>query len=98
MGKELKFNLPKDIEHQAFVEIVHFVENKIERIRQDSPNLDSFKLGLLASINIAEEYFSIKKENENLTKMLDKIDKIITPFDEDCPVQKKGKTPIKFSS
>jgi len=98
MGKELRFNLPKDIEHQEFIKIVHYVENKIERIRQESPNLDSFKLGLLASINIAEEYFTLKKENENLTIMLNKIDKIITPLDEEVPVNQKGKIPIKFSS
>ena len=98
MGKELKFNLPKDIEHQKFMEIVHYVESKIERIRQDSPNLDSFKLGLLASINIAEEYFSEKKEKETLITMLNKIDKIITPLDEEHQGKPEGKVPIKFSS
>lgn len=98
MGKELKFNLPKDIEHQKFIEIVHYVENKIDRIREESPNLDSFKLSLLASINIAEEYFAIRKENENLILMLNKIDKMITPLDEEYSHREKGKIPIKFSS
>lgn len=98
MGKELRFNLPKDIEHQEFMEIVNFVEDKIDRIRQESPNLDSFKLSLLASINIAEELFSLKKEKEKLISMLDTIDKIITPIDDESPEGSKADIPIKFSS
>ncbi|UCH92913.1 MAG: cell division protein ZapA [Candidatus Aminicenantes bacterium] len=83
LGKHLHFNVPENIKTEDFLEIVDFVENKFSRIKREAGDLDSFKLGLLAAVNIAEEYFSLKKENQQLKTMLTKIDQLLSPLDSD---------------
>lgn len=92
LGKDFIFNIPDEIKAEDFLDIIYFVENKIHKIKGGASNLDSFRLGLLTSINIAEEYFSLKKENVKLRTILEKIDKMISPDDE------KNQVSISFSS
>lgn len=54
--------------------------------------LDSQKLGLLTSINIAQDLFLLKKENEKLAQILGKIDTLLAPETED------GKLTVSLSS
>jgi cell division protein ZapA (FtsZ GTPase activity inhibitor) len=98
LGKKFIFNLPQDIKPDEFGEIAAFVENKMNRIKTELADLDSFKMGLLTSLNIAEELFSLKKENQSLKNMLDKIDTIISPLDEELTTKDRKKVPIQFSS
>lgn len=98
LGKKFVFNLPQDIKRDEFVEIAAFVENKMNRIKSELADLDSFKLGLLTSLNIAEELFSLRRENQNLKTMLEKIDTIITPLDDEYLSKVRKKVPIRFSS
>jgi len=92
MGKEFIFNIPANLKTEEFLEIVSFVESKIDFIKTGAVDLDSFRLGLLTSINIAEEYFTLKRENEKLRKILNKIDDMLAPEDQDTQVS------ISFSS
>jgi cell division protein ZapA (FtsZ GTPase activity inhibitor) len=93
LGKNFNFNVPENIRTEDFMEIIDFVENKFNRIRKESGDLDSFRLGLLASINITEEFFSLKKENEKLRAVLTRIDNMLPSL------EKKGKQlSIRFSS
>ena len=92
LGKNFNFNIPDTIQTEDFLEIIAFVKNKINKIRKEDDDLDSFQLGLLAAVNIAEEYFSLKKENEKLSVMLNKINKMVSPLEED------DKPSIHFSS
>ena len=64
-----------------FIEIIDFVENKINKIRRSASDLDSYRLALLASINIAEELFTLKQENMELKKFLNKIDNMVPKID-----------------
>lgn len=92
LGRNFNFNLPESIKTENFMEIISFVEDKIIKIKREAEDIDSFKLGLLTSINIAEEYFSLKKENERLRVMLNKIDKMVSQPEEE------GQPSIRFSS
>ncbi len=92
LGKQLNFNIPVNIKTEYFLEIIEYVENKYQRIKSDTLDLDSFKLGLLVAINITEEFYSIRKENEKLKVVFDRIDNMISPEDED------NRVPISFSS
>ena len=83
LGKHFNFNVPENIDTDEFMEIVDFVEQKFRKIKHEAGDLDSFKLGLLASINIAEGYFYLKKENEQLKTLLNKIDYLLSPLDKD---------------
>jgi cell division protein ZapA (FtsZ GTPase activity inhibitor) len=98
LGKHFNFNVPENIKTEDFLEIVDFVEKKFRQIRREAGDLDSFKFGLLAAINIAEEYFSLKLENQQLKDMLTRIDQLLPPVDNEMEID-KGETnqvPILF--
>ncbi len=89
LGNYFSFNLPDDVDSKEFIEIIDFVENKINRIRRSAVDLDSYKLALLASINIAEELFSLQKENRELKGFLSKIDSMVPKIDIQSNQKKK---------
>jgi len=91
-GKKFIFQLADDISVEEFMRVVEYVENKINKIKSRMNELDSQKLGLLTSINIAQDLFFLKKENEKLVQILGKIDTLLTPENED------GKLTVSLSS
>jgi cell division protein ZapA (FtsZ GTPase activity inhibitor) len=93
LGKNFNFNIPGSMKPDDFLEIVDFVENKYSRIKTEAGELDSFKLGLLVSVNIAEEFFSARQENEKFRAVLSHIDQMISPVDQD-----EERIPIRYSS
>ena len=91
-GKKIVFQLTDDISVEEFMRVVEYVENKINKIKSRMNELDSQKLGLLTSINIAQDLFLLKKENEKLAQILGKIDTLLAPESED------GKLTVSLSS
>jgi cell division protein ZapA (FtsZ GTPase activity inhibitor) len=91
-GKRFVFQLADDIQPEEFLQVVEYVENKINKIKSRMNELDSQKLGLLTSINIAQDLFSLKKENEKLAQILGRIDTLLSPASED------GKLTVSLSS
>lgn len=96
LGKNFNFNIPGSLGADDFLEIIDYVEAKLKKIRSEIQDLDSFKLGLLASINIAEEFFSLKREYEKFRTALDRIDKMVSPPNLDS--EEGDRLPIRFSS
>jgi len=96
-GKNFNFNVSENIPSDDFLEIVEYVESVFTRIRNETSDLDSFKLGLLAAINIAEQFFSLKKENEKLKTIFSNIDRIITPEEQGKPDKEDNSMSILFS-
>lgn len=96
LGNNFNFNIPDSIGADDFLEIVDYVEAKLKKIRSEIQDLDSFKLGLLASINIAEEFFSLKREYEKFRTALDRIDNMVSPLNLDS--EEGDRLPIRFSS
>jgi cell division protein ZapA (FtsZ GTPase activity inhibitor) len=92
IGKKFVFQLADDVVVEEFMQVVEYVENKINKIKSRMNELDSQKLGLLTSINIAQDLFSLKKENEKLVQILGKIDTLLAPEIED------GKLTVSLSS
>ena len=84
--------MPEILKNEDFLEIVDFVENKYSKIKSEAGDMDSFKLGLLVSINITEEFFYLKKENEKMRSVLSNIDQMISPVNQD------DRASIRFSS
>jgi cell division protein ZapA (FtsZ GTPase activity inhibitor) len=92
LGKPLTFSLAEGIDHMEFLQMVDYVETKFTRIKGKMNELDSFKLGLLVSINIAQDFFNLKKENEKFYAILGKIDTLLTPENDE------DQLPIRISS
>jgi len=82
-GKRFTFQLVDDVQPEEFLQVVEYVENKIRKIKSRMNELDAQKLGLLTSINIAQDLFSLKKENEKLAQILGRIDTLLSPEGED---------------
>jgi cell division protein ZapA (FtsZ GTPase activity inhibitor) len=91
-GKRFTFQLADDVQPKEFLQVVEYVENKINKIKSRMHELDAQKLGLLTSINIAQDLFSLKKENEKLAQILGRIDTLLSPESED------GKLTVSLSS
>jgi cell division protein ZapA (FtsZ GTPase activity inhibitor) len=91
-GKRIVFQLADDVTVDEFMRVVEYVENKINKIKGRMNELDSQKLGLLTSINIAQDLFILKKENEKLAQILGRIDTLLSPESED------GKLTVSLSS
>jgi cell division protein ZapA (FtsZ GTPase activity inhibitor) len=98
LGKHFNFNVPENIKTKDFLEIADFVEKKFRQIRREAGDVDSFKFGLLAAVNIAEEYFSLKKENQRLKDILTRIDQLLPPVDHEREIdmREKNQLPILF--
>jgi cell division protein ZapA (FtsZ GTPase activity inhibitor) len=91
-GKRIVFQLADDVSADEFVRVVEYVENKINKIKSRMNELDPQKLGLLTSINIAQDLFFLKKENEKLAQILGRIETMLAPEKED------GKLTVSLSS
>ncbi len=92
LGRTFTFVLSPDVSPDEFLQIVDYVEGKITKIKTRMNELDSFKLGLLAAINVAQELHALKRENEKLRQILQNIDGLLSPETED------DRLTIRFSS
>ncbi|MEN8154092.1 MAG: cell division protein ZapA [Acidobacteriota bacterium] len=91
LGKSFSFLISSSIKNEEFLELINYVEEKYRMIKKGSEEVDPFNLSLLTSINISEEYFSLKAENEKLKTILKNIDTIVTPSEP------SGESSITFS-
>lgn len=93
LGKSFSFNIPDNIKTEDFLEIIDFVEDKYRCVKRQSDDLDSFKMGLLTSINIAEEFFTLKREYQQVRQVLERIDTVVPSVSKDG-----DRVSIRFSS
>ncbi|GEN35194.1 MULTISPECIES: cell division protein ZapA [Aneurinibacillus] len=55
--------------------IAGYVDDKMRQIAAGNPRLDTNKLAVLAALNMADEYFRLRMEYEELIKLLEKASK-----------------------
>lgn len=91
LGKGFTFHLSEEITSEEFLQIVSYVEQKYTIIKKRMNELDSFRLGLLVAINIAQDLHTLKNENQKLHQVFSKIDALLSPQGDD-------QLPIRFSS
>ena len=92
LGLDFVFNVPKEYNREDFLEIIRFVEDKMQSIKESASDLDPFRLSLLTTINVAEELFQLKRDNDQLRKVLGRIDHMISDSEG------KSQNPIGISS
>lgn len=84
LGKSFSFTLPESLDKQRFFDIVDYTEQKIKNIRSEMDKLDHFKSALLAALNISEELFSLRDENQKLKALMTRIDKTLDECEADA--------------
>lgn len=52
-------------------DVAKWVDNKMREIGKRSPNLDHTKVAVLAALNIADELLKVRKELEEIYRMLE---------------------------
>lgn len=50
--------------------VAGYVDDKMRDIHEANPKLDSVKLAVLSGVNIADEYFRMKKEYDEIVQVL----------------------------
>lgn len=83
LGKQFSFTLPESLDKQRFFDIVDYTEKKLKSIRDEMDKLDHFKTALLAALNISEELFAVRDENQKLKALLSRIDKTLDECEAD---------------
>jgi cell division protein ZapA len=51
--------------------VAGYVDDKMRKIASANPRLDTNKLAVLAALNMADEYFKLRQEYEELIKLLE---------------------------
>jgi len=91
LGKSFTFDLSEGITPEEFLQISEYVEKRFIKIKSRMSELDAFRLGLLVAVNIAQDLYALKKENQKLHDIYSRIDHLLSPDDDE-------QLPIRFSS
>lgn len=67
-GQQYRLTGKANINHMRMV--AGFVNDKMNEISAGNHRLDTSKIAVLAAVNIADEYFRLRKEYEGLLKLL----------------------------
>lgn len=70
-GYTIKGNAPSS----HILEVANWVDQKMKEIGKRNPNLDHTKVAVLAALNIADELLRVRKELEELYKLIEEDQK-----------------------
>ncbi len=77
------FNVKSDLNRKQVQEIAEYVDAKMKDLAAKLKVSSTSRLAVMAAINIAEEYYRIKSEQNELNKAIDeKSAELIQLFDE----------------
>ncbi|HHN66138.1 MAG TPA: cell division protein ZapA [Nitrospirae bacterium] len=76
------YKIKGDVPDNYIRQLAEFVDRKIAEIYSKSPNIAPLKASILASLNIADELFRYKEEQERLTRDIqEKTETLVRLFD-----------------
>ncbi|OEF95618.1 cell division protein ZapA [Desulfuribacillus alkaliarsenatis] len=52
--------------------VAGYVDDKMNQLSESNPRLDGRKVAVLTAVNIADEYFRLKEEYDELLKLIEK--------------------------
>lgn len=77
------YNIKGDTSPEYIMQLADYVNQKIEEIGNNVPAGNSLQLAILASLNIADEYFQVKKISSGIEGAIeDKTKEIISLLEE----------------
>ncbi len=81
LGQEILVLSDSGDEHVA--EIVQYVNDKAEEVRNTSGNISTLNVAILIALNIADEFFKFKKNKEDIHSQLEsRTEKLINFIEE----------------
>ena len=72
-----EYLIKSDEDLEQVLKIAEYVNEKLKEINDNTKGLSGKKTAILAALNIASEYFQIRKEKDNLLKEIRKRTKTL---------------------
>jgi cell division protein ZapA len=66
------FNVKSDLNEEQILDIANFVDEKMKNLAAKLSVTSTSRLAIMAAINIAEEYYRLKLEQNELNKAIDR--------------------------
>jgi len=77
-----KYTIKGDAPEEYIRELASFVDKKLKEVYNASPNITPVKASILAALDIADELFKIKNQQEEMTKHIEeKTETLAALFD-----------------
>lgn len=77
-----KYTIRGDAPEEYIRELASFVDTRLKDVYQSTPNITPVKASILAALDIADELFRLKRQQEELTRDIEeKADILTTLFD-----------------
>jgi cell division protein ZapA len=77
-----RYTIKGDAPEEYIRELASFVDGKLKEVHNSSPNITPVKASILAALDIADELFRLKNEQEDLTKAIEeKTERLSALFD-----------------
>jgi len=77
-----KYTIRGDAPEEYIRELASFVDKKLKEVYSSSPNITPVKASILGALDIADELFKLRKEQEEMTKHItEKTETLVSLFD-----------------
>jgi cell division protein ZapA len=77
-----RYTIKGDAPEEHIRKLASYVDNKLKEVYNSSPNISPVKASILAALDIADELFRLKNEQEEMTKYIEeKTDTLTALFD-----------------
>ena len=77
-----KYTIKGDASEEYIREIASFVDKKLKEVHNSIPNITPVKASILAALDIADELFKLRSEQEVMTKTIEeKAERLASLFD-----------------
>jgi len=77
---DVDYNLISDEPYEYVMKIAEYVDEKVDKLKKQSSKMSNQMAAVLSCINIADEYFKLKKTEDelirNVVEYTDKIEKL----------------------
>ncbi|MBI5026630.1 MAG: cell division protein ZapA [Nitrospirae bacterium] len=72
------YSIKGDADEAYIKALAQFVDEKLKEVYRASPSVNPLKASIMASLNIADELFKVRLEQESLDKMIEEKTKVLS--------------------
>lgn len=77
-----KYTIKGDSPEEHIKKLASFVNEKLQQVHSSSPNITPLKTSILAALNIADELFKVRSEQEMLAREIEEKTDALTALFE----------------
>jgi cell division protein ZapA len=77
-----KYTIKGDAPEEYITELASFVDKKLKEVYNASPNITPVKASILAALDIADELFKMRNQQEEMTKHIEEKTKTLASLFE----------------